>query len=260
MSKAVADDQPSLYSGGLPPVIPNLVEFWEMIWPNLGRGLIVTLKLSAGALLIGLLIGLPTSLLRVYGTRGMRAAATAFVDIIRGTPQLVQLFFIYYGLADAGLNAILVNLGFPNGFLVLEPMVAAYVALGINSGAYQAEYFRGAIQAVGSGQLTAARALGMTRLQAILHIVLPQALRLAVAPWSNEAAYMVKYTSVVSLIAVSDLFGEARRIMSRHYNQMLMLPLVGLVYLAIVLLITWLMQHVEKRVAIPGVEVEAQRA
>lgn len=238
----------------------DLAAFWEMIWPNLGQGLVVTLKLSAGALLIGFLIGLPTSLLRVYGTRAMRAVATAFVDIIRGTPQLVQLFFIYYGLADTGLNALLVSLGLPEGFLVLKPMAAAYAALGINSGAYQAEYFRGAIQAIGAGQLTAARALGMTRSQAILHIVLPQALRLAVAPWSNEAAYMVKYTSVVSLIAVSDLFGEARRIMSRHYNQMLMLPLIGLIYLAIVLLMTWVMHHVEKRVAIPGVEVESQRA
>lgn len=237
----------------------SLTEFWEMIWPALGQGLIVTLKLSGGALAIGFLIGLPTALLRVYGSRGLRAVATAFVDIIRGTPQLVQLFFVYYGLADSGLNALLVSLGLPNGLLIFEPMTAAYVALGVNSGAYQAEYFRGAIQAIGAGQLTAARALGMTRYQAIANIVLPQALRLAVAPWSNEAAYMVKYTSVVSLIAVSDLFGQARRIMSRHYNQMTMLPFVGLIYLAIVLLITWAMHHVEKRVSIPGLEVESER-
>ncbi len=238
----------------------GLADFWEMIWPSLGQGLIVTLKLSGGALLIGFLIGLPVALLRVYGTKGLRGGAAAYVDIIRGTPQLVQLFFVYYGLADSGLNALLTGLGLPDGFLVMSPMTAAYIALGLNSGAYQAEYFRGAIQAIGAGQLTAARALGMTRFQAITNIVLPQALRLAVAPWSNEAAYMVKYTSVVSLIAVSDLFGQARRIMSRHYNQMTMLPFVGLVYLAIVLLITWLMHRVEKHVSIPGLEVETQRA
>ncbi|MCU0521560.1 MAG: amino acid ABC transporter permease [Anaerolineae bacterium] len=237
----------------------GLAEFWQMIWPSLGNGLVITLKLSVGALLIGFLIGLPTALLRVYGTKGMRAIATAYVDVIRGTPQLVQLFFIYYGLADTGLNATLVSLGLPHGLLVLQPMTAAYAALGINSGAYQAEYFRGAIQAIGGGQMTAARALGMTRLQSIAHIVLPQALRLAIAPWSNEAAYMVKYTSIVSLIAVSDLFGEARRIMSRHYNQMVMLPFVGLMYLAIVLLITWGMHHVEQRTKIPGLEIETQR-
>ena len=237
----------------------GLAEFWNMIWPGLGEGLLVTLKLSAGALLIGMLIGLPTALARVYGTKWMRAIAMGYIDVIRGTPLLVQLFFIYYGLADPSVDAFLMGLGLPAGLLILQPMAAAYLALGLNSGAYQAEYFRGAIQAIGGGQTIAARALGMTRLQAIVNIVLPQALRLVVAPWSNEAAYMVKYTSVVSLIAVSDLFGQARRVMSRHYNQMVMLPFVGLVYLVIVLLMTWLMHHVEKRVQIPGLEPEVGR-
>ena len=237
----------------------TLGEFWNMIWPSLGEGLLVTLKLSGGALLIGLVVGLPTALLRVYGPKWVRAIATAYVDVIRGTPLLVQLFFVYYGLADPNLGRMLEDLGFRAGLLVLSPMAAAYVALGLNSGAYQAEYFRGAIQAIGSGQTVAARALGMTRYQAIVNIVLPQAMRLVVAPWSNEVANMVKYTSVVSLIAVSDLFGEARRIMSRYYNQMVMLPLIGIIYLIIVLLMTWAMHHVEKRARIPGLEVGTGR-
>lgn len=237
-----------------------LLEFWQMIWPSLGEGLLVTLKLSAGALLIGLAVGLPTALLRVYGPKWMRAVATAYVDLFRGTPLLVQLFFVYYGLADPALSNLLASLGLPAGLLVLDAMTAAYIALGLNSGAYQAEYFRGAIQSIGSGQMLAARALGMSRVQGILHIVMPQALRLAVAPWSNEVAYMVKYTSVVSLIAVLDLFGQTRRIMSRYYNQMLMLPFVGLIYLVIVLILTWLMHRVEQRVRIPGLEIEEGRA
>jgi polar amino acid transport system permease protein len=240
--------------------VTDLNTFWTMIWPSLGEGLLVTLKLSAGALVIGFVLGLPTALLRVYGNRPMQALATTYVDLVRGTPLLVQLFFVYYGLADPGLNTLVVNIGLPSGLLVLRPMTAAYLALGLNSGAYQAEYFRGAIQAIGSGQSLAARALGMTRRQAIIHIVLPQALRIAVAPWSNEAAYMVKYTSIVSLIAVADLFGQARRIMSRHYNQMVMLPFVGIIYLVIVLLMTWVMHHVERRVHIPGLEIESGRA
>lgn len=238
----------------------ELAEFWNLIWPALGEGLLVTLQLSVGALAIGALIGLPSALLRVYGPKWMQAIVTAYVDVFRGTPLLVQLFFIYYGLADPGLNDLLVRLGLPDGLLVLDPMTAAYVALGLNSGAYQAEYFRGALQSIGAGQMLAARALGMTRLQAIRTIVLPQALRLVVAPWSNEAAYMVKYTSVVSLIAVTDLFGEARRIMNKYYNQMTMLPFVGLVYLLIVLLMTWLMHGLEQRVRIPGMEAEGGRA
>lgn len=237
----------------------SLAEFWDIIWPGLGEGLLITLQLSAGALIIGFLVGLPVALIRVYGPRGLQRLATAYVDVIRGTPLLVQLFFFYYGLADPNINQFLVDLGLPSGLLVFEPMTAAYIALGLNSGGYQAEYFRGAIQSIGSGQMIAARALGMTRLQSIVNIVLPQALRVAVAPWSNEAAYMVKYTSVVSLIAVSDLFGQARRVMSKYYNQMTMLPFVGLVYLAIVLIITWMMHYVEKAAEIPGLEMENGR-
>ena len=228
----------------------GLTEFWNMIWPGLGEGLLVTLKLSGGALVIGLLIGLPIALIRVYGPRFLRPVATAYVDIIRGTPLLVQLFFIYYGLADPNISELLISIGLPSGLLVLEPMVAAYLALGLNSGA---------LQSIGSGQMLAARALGMTRIQAIVTIILPQALRLAIAPWSNEVAYMVKYTSIVSLIAVSDLFGQARRVMSRHYNQMTMLPFVGLIYLAIVMLMTWLMHYVERSARIPGMETESGR-
>jgi polar amino acid transport system permease protein len=233
--------------------------FWQMVWPALGEGLVVTLKLSAGALVIGFLIGLPVALIRVYGPKPLRRLATAYVDIIRGTPLLVQLFFVYYGLADPGINASLVSIGLPTGLLTFSAMTAAYIALGLNSAGYQAEYFRGAIQSIGAGQMVAARALGMTRTQAILDIVLPQALRVAIAPWSNEVAYMVKYTSIVSLIAVADLFGQARRVMSRHYNQMTMLPFVGLIYLIIVLLMTWLMHHVERAVEIPGIEMEGGR-
>lgn len=237
----------------------GLAEFWEMIWPALGRGLIVTLRLSVGSLAIGLLIGFPIALMRVYGPRWMKTVATAYVDVLRGTPLLVQLFFIYYGLSDPSISQLLVQLGLPDRLLVLDPLTAAYLALGCNSGAYQAEYFRGAIQAIDAGQMIAARALGLSRLQSIRHIVMPQALRLALAPWSNEVAYMVKYTSVVYIIAIQDLFGEARRIMSAHYNQMTMLPFVGLIYLGLVLFITWGMGRIEAHFHIPGMQIDAER-
>ena len=98
-------------------------------------------------------------------------------------------------------------------------MTAAYVTLALNSSAYQAEYFRGGFQAVGRGQMIAARAIGMTRKKAILHIVLPQALRLAVPAWTNEFISMVKYTAVVFLIAVPDLMNKAKMISSQQsYN------------------------------------------
>lgn len=233
--------------------------FWMQVFQATGRGLVVTMQVSALSLLIGLVIGLPTALLRVYGPRWARLPAIAYVEIFRGTPLLVQLFIIYYGLSDRGVSALLASLGLPPTLLTLSPFTAAYVALGLNSGAYQAEYFRGALQAISSGQMIAARALGMTRLQAIRHIILPQAIRLALPPWSNEVAYMVKYTSIVSLIAVQDLFGEIRSIISAYYNPMVMLPYVGLVYLLIVMALSWVMGRVEAKFRIPGLEVEFDR-
>jgi polar amino acid transport system permease protein len=233
-----------------------------MIWPELGQGLLVTLQLSVVALIIGMVVGFPTAIARVYGPKWLQVLATIYVDVFRGTPLLVQLFIVYYGLADPTVSDLMANLGLPRDLLVLSPLLAAYFALGLNSGAYQAEYFRGALQAIGAGQMMAARALGLTRLQAIRTVIIPQALRLVIAPWSNEVAYMVKYTSVVYIIALSnpsDLFGEARRIMSAQYNQMVMLPFVGLIYLILVLIITWGMGQVESYFAIPGMEVEAER-
>ncbi len=204
--------------------------------------------------MIGLIAPTSVARLRHDARRSYR-----LVDIIRGTPQL-QLFFIYYGLADAGSMPFWSTSGFPNGSLVLEPMVAAYVALGVNSGAYQAEYFRGAIQAVGSGQLTAARALGMTRLQAILHIVLSQALRLAVALVERSGLYGQVHFGSLTHCCVRSLWGGPKDHESTLQSDALCCHLSDWCILRSSV-DHCLMQHfVEKRVAIPGVEVEAQRA
>jgi polar amino acid transport system permease protein len=240
-------------------LLQSLADFWKMVWPSLGYGLLVTLRLSVEALFLGLLIGMPIALARVYGPRWLGGVTRLYTDLFRGTPLLVQLFLIYYGLGDPVIQNAMTGIGLPPTFLTLDRNTAALIALALNSGAYQAEYFRGALQAIGSGQMIAARALGMNRVQAILHVILPQAMRLALAPWSNEAAYMVKYTSIVSLITVQDLFGETRLIMSRNFNNSTMLPFVGMIYLVIVLLITWLMSKVENRFRIPGLEMDFDR-
>ncbi len=139
-------------------------------------------------------------------------------------------------------------------------MASAYLALGLNSGAYQAEYLRSAIQAINVGQIMAARALGMSQLQAITHIVLPQALRLAIPAWSNEVAYMVKYTSVVFVITVPDLLARGQFLISKYYKPMEILLVVGLIYLVVVLGLTSLMNTIEKRTQIPGLHMEVERA
>ena len=121
-------------------------------------------------------------------------------------------------------------------------MAAAFITLGLNSGAYQAEYFRGAIQAVGSGQMTAARALGMTQWQAIRYIILPQAIKLALPAWSNEAISMIKYTAVVFLIAVPDLMGKAKILGGRYFNYIEMYIIAAVIYILLVSIATWLVR------------------
>ena len=235
----------------------ELLAFWNMIWPGLGKGILVTLQVSAVALALGVATGLPAAVMRVYAPRWLRRLSIAYIEAFRGTPLLVQLFVIYYGLPDVGF--LLERWGLPGQWLILDNIVAAYLALGLNSGAYQAEYFRGAIQAIGAGQMMAARAIGMTRLQAIVHIVLPQALRLALPAWTNEVAYMVKYSSVVFIIAVPDLLARGQFIISKYYNPMEILLTVGAVYLAMVLVIATVMGRLERRLRIPGMALEVER-
>jgi polar amino acid transport system permease protein len=151
---------------------------------------------------------------------------------------------VYYGLPDVGLT--------------LSRMVAAYLTLGLNSSAYQAEYFRGAIQAVEGGQMTAASAIGMSRLTAIKSIVLPQAFRLVIPAWSNELVSMIKYTAVVFLIAVPDLMGQAKRISSQQFAPIQSYILAAFIYLAIVGVASILLNYLSKRMEIPGLSLDAE--
>jgi polar amino acid transport system permease protein len=194
--------------------------FLERVGPDFVQGTRITIQLTLVALALGFVVGLPAALGRIYGNRGLRWLATAYIELFRGTPLLVQLFVVYYGLPDFGLT--------------LSRFAAAYVTLGLNSGAYQAEYFRGAIQAIGSGQMTAARAIGMSKLKAIRYIILPQALRLALPAWSNEAVAMVKYTAIVFLIAVPDLMTKAKILAGRYFNPIEVYISVAIIYIILV--------------------------
>jgi len=225
--------------------IDQLTLYLQRVVPDLAQGIVTTLYLAAVALALGVLIGLPAALARVYGPPWLRRIAIGYIEIFRGTPLLVQLFVVYYGLPELGLT--------------FGRLPAAFLTLGLNSGAYQAEYFRGAIQSVGSGQMTAARALGMTRMQAIRYIILPQALRLALPAWSNEAVSMIKYTAVVFLIAVPDIMGKAKILAGRYFNPIEIYLTVALIYLVLVGIATWIVRKVERRVELPGQHIEAAR-
>ncbi len=221
------------------------LEFMWAILPDLLHGLEVTLQLTALALLSGLVVAVPVSLLRTYTKGPLNWLATAYVELFRGTPLLVQLFVVYYGLPQLGI--------------VFDQFFSAWVALTLNSGAYQSEYIRGAILAVSEGQLTAARALGMRPVQAFRWVILPQALRLALPSWSNEVAYMVKYVSVVYMIAVQELFTRGQAIISKYFRLWPTLIEVAIIYLVVVFLITRCMDYVEHRFRIPGLETSVER-
>jgi polar amino acid transport system permease protein len=198
----------------------TFIDLLKIALPDLGKGLLITFKVAFVCLFIGMVIGFPVALIRVYGNKWLRGVVTAYIEIFRGTPVLVQLFLIYYGLPQFGIT--------------FSAFTAAYLSIGLNSGAYQSEYFRGAIQAIGSGQMMAARSLGMTKLQAIQHVIIPQAFRFGLPSWSNEAVSMIKISSIVYLIAVPEMMYVAKQIISNYYNPMQTYILVGLIYLLVI--------------------------
>ncbi len=222
----------------------QLVQFLERITPDFIQGAQVTVEYTVVALALGFVVGLAAALARVYGPAWLRRLVPLYINLFRGTPLLIQLFLVYYGLPDLGLT--------------LDRPVAAILTLALNSGAYQAEYFRGAIQAVGGGQMLAARAIGMSQRNAIQHIILPQAFRLALPAWSNEMISMVKYTSIVFLIAVPDLMGQAKSDASRYFQPIPTYIAVAAFYLVLVAVAAALVRVAARRLETPGFNLDVE--
>ncbi len=206
--------------------------------PRLFQGMSITLQLIVCSVPIGLAIGITVALGRSYGGLLLSSLAWVYQALFRGTPLLVQLFIIYYGLPRFGL--------------VLSPFVSAIVAFSLCSGAYHSEYFRGAILSIKSGQLEAARALGMGRLQAVLSIILPQMLRKALPACSNEIVYLIKYSSLAYLVTLVDLTGQGRLIAYETFRFFEVFLVVGLLYLGLVTIANRLLRSLENRAHVPG--------
>ncbi len=217
------------------------MNFLELTWnilPKLLEGTAVTIELTFISIIIGVLMGIPVALGKVYGNKSIYTVSTFFVEIIRGTPLLTQLFILYFGLPSIGI--------------MLSPFKAALIGMGINSAAYQAEYFRGAIQSVKEEQLIAAYSLGMRQGQAIRYIVLPQMFRLVIPSWSNELIYLLKYSSMAYMIQAPEIMSQGRLIASRNFRTFEVFIVVALIYLVLVLLLSKLLDLMEKRFSIPG--------
>lgn len=223
----------------------DFLSFLARFMPDLLSGAGMTLILTVEGLAAGFVLGLLAALGRVYGGKAWRGLAVGYIELFRGTPLLVQLFLIYFGLPSIGLT--------------LSRELSAFLALGLNSGAYQAEYLRGSILAIGDGQMMAGRSIGMSRWKTIWHVILPQALRLAIPAWSNEPVSLLKSTAVVFLIAVPELMAKAKAIAARTYDPISAYLAVAVVYLAVVYLLDAFLRWVERASRIPGFEAEGRR-
>lgn len=218
---------------------------FDWAWlPPLAHGLILTLEITVTCIAFGFALGVILALMRVYGGKWLSIPASIYIQIFRGTPLLVQLLMVYYGLPSWGIS--------------LSAFVSGVLALGLNTAAYQAEYLRGAIQAVKSGQLLAARSMGMTMPQAARYIVLPQAFRIVIPSWSNELILMLKYSSIVFSVTLLDLMGVGKRIASHNFRYFEVYVVVALFYLALVFIITQVLRLLEKKVHIPGLGEHAE--
>ncbi len=216
-------------------------EFFIRFLPDLLSGMGMTLLLTAEGVLAGFVLGLAATLARTYGGKFWRNLAISYIELFRGTPLLVQVFLLYYGLPGLGIT--------------LSREWSAFLALGLNSGAYQAEYLRGSILAIGEGQMLAARAIGMSKWKAVFHIILPQALRLAIPAWANEPVSLLKATSVVFLIAVPELMTRAKMIASRTYDPISSYLAVAILYLVLVYVVDAAMKWLERRTRLPGLSM-----
>lgn len=223
----------------------------QSLQPLIVKGVPLTIALTLGLLGMGLALGFPLAFAQVYGYRPLRWLCATYEQTFRGIPALVLILLFHSGLA----------LSF---HILLPAFVSALIALGLRSSAYQSQIFRGAIQSVSEGQMLAARSLGMSKLQAIRHIILPQALRLSIPSWTNEFSSVLKDTSLASAIGVVELAKEGTLIMTRIQHALgarwilAIWLVVSIIYLVLTALGNRGLGFLENRLRIPGFETRGK--
>jgi L-cystine transport system permease protein len=215
--------------------------------PELLRAVPVTLQITLVSLFLALVVGLATALVRLYRVPALRQLAAVYVSFTRGTPLLVQIYLSYYGLPKV-LDHLQAAYGWGLDVSGVPAIAYIYFAFTLNVGAYSSETIRAAIQAVDRGQMEAALSIGMTRLQAMRRIVLPQALTVALPSFGNTAIALVKDTSLAFLVSVIELMGKAKILGARGLQFFEVYIVVALIYWAICLVIERLVARLEVRV------------
>jgi len=197
---------------------------FQTVLPALNRGLVMSIALIVPSATIGFVLGVLTGVARVFGPKWLRSLGNGFTTIFR-----------------------LPNLG-----IYLEPYPASVLGFILCTGAYQSEYVRGALLSIRQGQIKAAYALGFTKLQTILWVVIPQAARRALPGCGNEIIYLIKYSSLAYIITCIELTGEAKVLVSRSFRPTEVYIVAGIYYLVLVSFATWFLQKLERKFAIPG--------
>ncbi len=200
------------------------------------QGTAITVAVTLIALPFGLILGLLMALVHTYGGKVLNHVAAAYSLLLRGVPPIVLLFILYFIISGA---------------INLSPFWAGSLSLGVVSSAYQMEILRGALLAVGGGQMTAARAVGMSRLQAIQSIILPQALRLAIPPWSNEASIVLKDSSLVYALGVPEILRRAQQLSATTQQPFLAYGTAALIYFVLVFAVNRGLDYLSARTKLP---------
>ncbi len=215
---------------------------WKVLIDALPRllryGITVTIPLTVLSFSLALVISVIVALIQYANVKGLRQFCRFYIWVVRGTPLLVQLYLVFYGLPSLGI--------------VLDALPCAVLVFGINEAAYMAESFRGALESVSKGQLEAGQCVGMNYLQIMWHIVLPQAFRVAFPALSNSLISMTKETSLASTITVMEMFRQAQVINGRVYESLGLYTEVALIYLLICTLLTALQHWGERKLGSYG--------
>ncbi|WP_238157668.1 amino acid ABC transporter permease [Aeromonas salmonicida] len=205
----------------------------DSFWPLLRAGLIFTVPLTLITFVLGILLGFLVALARLYGPTPLVVLVRFYVWLIRGTPLLVQLFLIFYGLPSAGI--------------VLDAFTAAVIGFTLNIGAYSSEIIRATLAAIPKGQWEAAYSIGMNWPQVMWRVILPQAARIAVPPLSNTFISLVKDTSLAAAITVPELFQAAQRLASVTYEPLILYIETAIIYLLFSSVLSTLQDRLERR-------------
>ncbi|ODP26825.1 L-cystine transport system permease protein TcyB [Paenibacillus nuruki] len=205
----------------------------DSFWPLLRAGLLYTLPLAISSFILGLILAVLSALARISGVPILSAISRFYVWIIRGTPLLVQLFIIFYGLPSVGI--------------ILPEFIAALIGFSLSVGAYGSEIVRAAIQSISKGQWEAGYSLGMTRSQTLRRIILPQASRVSVPPLANSFIGLVKDTSLAASITYIEMFRKSQEIVARTYEPLVLYMEAAVIYLIFTSILSFFQNKLEKR-------------